>query len=392
MTNLFFNELLQNAESRIAPTKKTSSLLLDKNEQPDDVDVSTKKKVLDNLMNADWNRYPSAENSDVEALVANYCGLCPEHVVLGPGSASFITTLLNYFALNGKRIVIAQPTYTLFDYHCKTYNIPYEPWMLTSDLEYDYENMPTLGDGSVLIVTTPNNPVGNSIKREKLEEILSSNPQSLVILDAVYSEFAKEDFTQLVRKYRNLIVLRSFSKGFPIAGLRLGYLCAAPETAAIVRKLMLLFSINHFTLAFAREVLFTQKFMERSERQVQSLIAEREWMYKTLNLRFDNQLLKVYKSEGNFLLVRIFDDATFTKVLASFEKNGVKVLNTSPSPLLRNTFRVSIGTSDENEYFMDCLREGLRKERLAGEASQAGLLVKMESRVDLSQCQAVCSN
>lgn len=361
MNNSFFNDTLQKVQSRIAPVQSSARFFLDKNEQPGDVDYFIKKRVTDSLLNDDWNRYPTADNSDIEALVANYCGLDTENIVLGPGSASFITTLLNYFALNGKRIVIAQPTYTLFDYHCKTYGIAYEPWMLTSDLEYDYENMPALGEGSVLIVTTPNNPAGNTIEQEKLEEILANNPNSYIIVDAVYAEFATVDFTPLVRKYDNLIVLRSFSKAFPVAGLRLGYLCAAPQTVAIIRKLMLMFSINQFTLAFAREALFSPKFMQRSQERVTTLIAEREWMYRTLNFRFDRQVMKVFKSEGNFLLVRIFNDTTFASVLADFEKNGIKVLNTSPFPLLKNTFRVSIGSAEENEFFIDCLRESVIK-------------------------------
>ena len=360
MKNNFFSELLQNTESRIAPAKPSAILLLDKNEQPDDVDFSIKKKVADSLLAADWNRYPAADLKDIEMQVANYCGLDPEQIVLGPGSASIITTLLNYFALNKKRIVIAQPTYTLFDYHCKTYGIDYEPWLLTADLEYDYDNMPQLGAGSVLIITTPNNPVGNTIEQEKLEHILRTNPDSFIIVDAVYAEFAEVDFTPLVNKYDNLIVLRSFSKAFPIAGLRLGYLCAAPQTAAIVRKLMLMFSINQFSLVFAREVLFSQKFLQRSEDRVKSIIAERTWVYRALNCRFDQQVLKVFRSAGNFLLVRIFDDATFNKLMADFEKNGIKVLNSSPFPLLKNTFRVSIGKPEENETFIQCLRDSLR--------------------------------
>lgn len=196
MSSLFFNDTLQKAESRIAPTKTSARLFLDKNEQSEDVDFVLKEKVLGGLLNADWNRYPTADLRDLEERVADYCGLEPEQIVLGPGSASFITTLLNYFALNQKRIVIAQPTYTLFDYHCKTYNIPYQPWYLTPELEYDYENLPELGAGSVLIVTTPNNPVGNTIDPEKLKEILRSNPDSFVIVDAVYAEFAEVDFTR----------------------------------------------------------------------------------------------------------------------------------------------------------------------------------------------------
>ncbi|MBK6929411.1 MAG: histidinol-phosphate aminotransferase family protein [Saprospirales bacterium] len=367
MTTPFFSNFLQDIPTRVLPTQRTSHLLLDKNEQSEDVDLSIKMQITDSLLAADWNRYPSADNSDIEARVANYCGLNPEHIALGPGSASIITTLLNYFALNNKHIVIAQPTYTLFDYHCKTYNIPYDPWHLTADLEYDYENMPSLGTGSVLVITTPNNPVGNTFSREKLEQTLSDNPSSLVLLDAVYAEFAEADFTPLVRKYSNLIVLRSFSKAFPIAGLRLGYLCAAPRTAAIVRKLMLQFSINHLTQVFAREVLFTPEFLADSRQRVRQMVEERERMFRLLSRRFDGGVMKVFPSSGNFLLVRIFEDTGFGRLMADLKANGINVLNTAPFPLLHNTFRVSVGTPEENDRFLRCLLESLGQQSLSGQ-------------------------
>lgn len=338
--------------------------MLDKNEQAEDVDFAVKMKLAQALMETDWNRYPSADLSDIEAKVANYCGLDQEHIVLGPGSASIITTLLNYFALNKQRIVIAQPTYSLFDYHCKTYNIPYEPWLLTQDLEYDYTHLPALSPGSVLIVTSPNNPVGNTIDVDILEQMLTKNPQALIILDAVYTEFTDVDVTPLVRKYPNLMVLRSFSKAFPIAGLRFGYLCTNPQTAAVVRKLMLQFSLNHLTQVFAREILFSAEFQESSKQRVKAIISERKHVYRVLSRRFDPKVMRVFHSEGNFLLIRIFNDADFQKTLQSLEKNGIKVLNTSPFPLLQNTFRVSIGSSDENGAFMQCLSECLGEQAL----------------------------
>lgn len=359
----FFNERLVNTGSRIAIANSTAKLLLDKNEQSADVPAAFKQQMMDNLMDANWNRYPSADNSDVEMKVAEYCGLSPENIVLSPGSATLITTLLNYFALNQKRIVIAQPTYTLFEYHCQTFNIDYEPWYLTPDLEYNYERMPDLKAGSVLIITTPNNPVGNTLAPVKLEQILTENPDSYVVVDGVYTEFGGTDFAPFVKKYKNLMVLRSFSKAFPIAGLRFGYMCADPKTAAIVRKLMLPFSINHYTLAFAREVLFTPAFSEMSKQQVKTIIQEREKMHRMISNHFESTTLKVFKSAGNFLLIRVFKDATFQKVLADLEQYGIKVLNTSPFPLLQNTFRVSIGSAAENDFFVRCLSASLSGER-----------------------------
>ena len=364
MVDHFFTELLQKAESRIAPTKSSSRFLLDKNEQSEDIDPGLKERVLDHLLHANWNRYPASDYKDIEEKVAEYCGLAPENIVLSNGSASIITTLLNFFALNGKQIVITQPSYSLFDYHCATYNIPYQPWRLTPELEYDYADMPWLGENSVLIITSPNNPVGNTMDLEKLEHLLRSYPDSFIILDGVYTEFCEVDVTPLVDQYPNLIVLRSFSKAFPIAGLRLGYLCAAPRTASIIRKLVLQFSINHFTLIFAREMLFDAGFMENARQRVRDIIAERDRMYQLLLHSFDREIMRVFPSSGNFLLIRIFDREAFDQVMACFSNNGVKVLNTSAFPLLHDTFRVSIGNPDENETFFRCLSNSLQPRSL----------------------------
>lgn len=357
----FFTDMLQKAESRVAATKHTVSLLLDKNEQADDLDFAFKKKVVESLLHTNWNRYPAADNKEIEVKVAEYCGLEPQNIALGPGSASIITTLLNYFALNKKRIVITQPSYSLFDYHCKTYNIPYEAWNLIADLEYDYRHLPTLGSDAVLIITSPNNPVGNTIDLAKLEHLLTVNPASFVLLDAVYSEFCDVDVTPLVKKYPNLIVLRSFSKAFPIAGLRLGYLCASPETAAIVKKLVLQFSLNHFTQVFAREMLADPAFMAASQKRVRDIIAERERMRRLINHCFGGKVLHAYKSEGNFLLIRVFDHSAFEALMADLARQGIKVLNTSGIPQLENTFRVSIGTPIENETFFHCMKTSLER-------------------------------
>ncbi len=355
MKTTFFNSHLQAAGSRLASAKNNTRFFLDKNEQSGDVDPKLKMRILESLMKENWNRYPAADHRDIEEKIASYCGLQPDHIVLSAGSASIITTLLDYFALNRKSIVITTPSYSLFDYHCKTYNIEYKPWMLNEDLEFSLETLPPLDSNSVLIITSPNNPVGNAIRRDELEYILRMNPESLIVLDAVYCEFGDEDFTQLVREYSNLIVLRSFSKAFPIAGLRLGYLCADPQIAKIIRKLVLQFSINYFSLIFAREMLFDEEFMTHAKAQVVDIKKRRDAAFEYICCQYDPQLIKAYRSEGNFLLLRFTDDEVFEKLMNCFETKGIKVLNCTNFPLLKNSFRVSIGSPTETRAFMDCL-------------------------------------
>ncbi|MBL7772210.1 MAG: aminotransferase class I/II-fold pyridoxal phosphate-dependent enzyme [Chitinophagaceae bacterium] len=354
MKNTFFNTSLLQASQRIA-AGSTMLYALDKNEQAVDISTNFKEQLLTNFCLQSWNRYPDMNLRDIEEKVALYCGLHHDNIVLSDGSASIITTLLNYFGLNGKHLVITQPSYSLFDYHCKTYNIPYEPWLLNNELQTDVRYMPKLSEQSVVFITSPNNPTGSSISILEVENLLKQYPSTLFIIDGVYTEFAQEDFTPLVLRFDNLMVLRSFSKAFPLAGLRLGYLCASKNLCHLVQKLLLPFSLNNFTIHVARELLFTSAFLNDSKERIQQIILERERMFTYLRERFNSEILTVYPSEGNFLLIRFTSKHLFEQGLAKLSDHGIKVLNTSSNVLLENTFRVSIGNRYENELFLQTM-------------------------------------
>lgn len=318
-----------------------------------------KMQVLQKAMEMEWNRYPELNHADIEAKIAGTMGVNAGQVVLGSGSATFITTLLNYFGMQRRQIVIAQPSYSLFDYHCNTFGIDYTPWMLNADLEYDEHLLPQLQEGSVLFVVSPNNPVGNTIPREMLVRILTHNPGTLVILDAVYIEFGNTDFNDLLHQFSNLVIMRSLSKEMPVAGLRLGYMCASVAVTSVIRKLMLPFTINPMSLAFARYMMFDAEFREVAQQARMQLIAERERMQTLLYNCIPLGTALVYPSSGNFLLIRIPDNSLFSALINAFDDAGIKVLNTSGMPLLQNTFRVSIGSYEANSLVTECLMEVL---------------------------------
>jgi len=373
MKNQFFGSALTTVSTRIASSEKPYRLLLDKNEQSLDVPAILKQKMLSSMMEANLNRYPTANLKSLENMVAAYCGLQSDNIALAPGSASIITTLLNYFAINGKRIIINQPSYSLFEYHCNTYNISYEPWMLNDELAFDVNEMPVPDANSVVIITSPNNPVGNAICPHDLEQLLTSYPDTLFMLDAVYCEFGAHDFTGLVNQYANLMVLRSFSKAFPVAGIRLGYLCAQPAMVSVVKKLLLPFSINALTLAFAEQVLFDPCFMEDARNRVKQTIAERERLYRFMRLYFDKEEVKVYPSQGNFLLISFSSKTLHEKVISHLDEASIKVLNTHGQTMLDQSIRVTIGTPNENDFFLDALVEAIAigQEKYIGKAQAA---------------------
>jgi histidinol-phosphate aminotransferase len=362
MKNHFFSPALSGVSNRIASSEKKYRLLLDKNEQSLDVPAMIKQKMLCSMMETNFNRYPAANLSSLEQKVADYCGLQAENIALAPGSASIITTLLNYFAINGKRIIINQPSYSLFDYHCNTYNIPYEPWMLNDALQFDVQEMPTPDANSVVIITSPNNPVGNAISPEELRYLLTTYPDTLFMLDAVYCEFGEHDFTPMINEFSNLIVLRSFSKAFPVAGIRLGYLCAQSAMVNVVKKLLLPFSINALTQIFAEQVLFDPCFMEDARKRVRQTIAERERLYRFMRLYFNREEVKVYASQGNFLLITFNSKTLHEKVISHLDEASIKVMNTHSQTMLEQSIRATIGTPNENDMFLDAFVGAIAKE------------------------------
>jgi len=340
---------------RLSSTQKKYSHRLDKNEQPFDVPDWLKMQVLQKAMHMEWNRYPAPDNHDIEKHIAHSIGVLPNNVLLGSGSATFITTLLNYFGMQRKQIVIAQPSYSLFDYHCKTYGIPYTPWMLNDALEYDETLLPELQEGSVLFVVSPNNPVGNVIPKDMLERILCQHPNTLVILDSVYAAFEENDCSDLLARYSNLLLMRSYSKELPVAGLRLGYLCGNETLVATIRKLTLPFTINPLSLAFARYMLMEPEFCDWVAESRSQIISERERMYHAIQQITTSRSVTIYPSSGNFLLVRIHNDGQFGAVHKCLESAGIKVLDTSAMPLLKNTLRISVGSYEANNEVIGCL-------------------------------------
>ncbi len=356
----FFSNDLTQQQTRLVSSRETYAYRLDKNEQSVDTPFVVKQKVLQHAMDMEWNRYPDLDYSDIEKNIAINIGVSEHQVLLGSGSASFITTLLNFFGMQRKQIVITQPSYSLFDYHCKTYGIAYTPWMLNPHLEYDHTLLPALEEGSVLFIVSPNNPVGNTIPGAMLKKILQDNPHTLVILDAVYAEFGNDDFGDMVQQYDNLIILRSFSKEMPVAGLRLGYLCSNESMINTIRKLMLPFTLNPLSLSFARYVLFDAEYRTVAAMQREQIVTERNRVSGILEEIVPMHSGRVYDSAGNFLLVRIYNHAFFTKVMDNFKAAGVKVLDTSAQPLLKNTFRVSIGSREANNVVVQCIASALQ--------------------------------
>lgn len=380
VTNFFAPEFIQFEQKPAFPEPNEQSVFLDKNECPYDLTDVIKTKVVVDLFNENWNRYPHNAYKDVYKFVSKASQCAEDNIVLASGAASIITSFLNYFAINKKDIVIARPSFSLYHYHCSLYNIPYKNWDLNNKLEYDIGSLPPLSKNSVVLFASPNNPIGNVLEKDDLLILLETNPDTLFILDEVYHEFSAEQLAHLVQKYDNLILIRSFSKSHAIAGIRLGYALANSKLAAQLRKLIQPFTLNLFTVAFASSLCNEESFFIDYKIQILKILLERERIYERLTQWKE---LKVFYSHANFLSIQFLKDSECKQVYSTLLSNGIVVLNTSNEYKLSNSLRITIGTEEDNELLLSIINKTMNKIIDKTQKNEEAVIVYKNNNVEI---------
>ena len=356
MVQFFSNNIVQSKE-RVSDIEKEVAVLLNKNESPFDIPSSLKQEVIKHLEQKEWNRYPSANNSVVIKLFSTAFQIDENMIALAPGAASMITALLNYFTLSNYQIVISQPSFSLYEYHCNTYNIPYDIWPLTEEFEYDNNLLPSLNEKSIVLLASPNNPIGNTLSYQQLEDLINRHPQTLFIIDEVYREFTDVNYLPLFSNSQNLILIRSLSKTLSAAGVRVGYAIAHSELILQIRKLILPFSLNHFSACFIEAALTNTAFIKYNKDCLLLIKEEKDRVFLQLSQFVQqNELYHLYKSDGNFILIRFHSSILFREITNTLIDNKVLVLDLSSSSKLKNCIRVSIGSEAENNHFLNCFK------------------------------------
>jgi histidinol-phosphate aminotransferase len=235
-----------------------------------------------------------------------------------------------------------------------TYGINFTPWTLCDQLQFDLSTLPTLDQNSIIFLASPNNPTGSVLKQQLLIELLIKHPKSLFIIDEVYHEFDQNDNTPILKKFNNLVLIRSFSKSFMTAGIRFGYCISAPDLRQQLEKVILPFSINHFAACTVDYLLKEDTWKTINFQNISLLISERERMYSEIkSMSINKNLLTVYPSKANFLLIRLACKDLHIKLVRLFNENRIAILDTSNQSLIPNSIRISIGTEHENQRVME---------------------------------------
>jgi histidinol-phosphate aminotransferase len=292
------------------------------------------------------NLYPDPSAKDLKKVIASLWKMKPEQMILGNGSDELIQAVILAF---GGPVLVPVPTFAMYEITSRALaqTIVTVPLDKNFDLDADLLlEKARKSKAKVIFLACPNNPTGNRFSDKSIRYILD-NADAAVVIDEAYYSFSGKTYLPLLKKYPNMIILRTLSKiGF--AGLRVGVLTAGQELIGELNKIRLPYNINSLSQAVAVAAL---KHRDVIERQISLLISEREKLYNVLS---HLKGVTAYSSETNFIMIRTATDATI--IHGKLKKAGILIKNLSKPGPLKNCLRITIGTPEENREFLKNLK------------------------------------
>ena len=296
------------------------------------------------------NRYPDPQQRKLKEVIARRRGVAANQLLLGNGSDEVLDLIFRAFCIpNQDKIIVMPPTYGMYRVLANINCVSLTEVPLNNDFQLVTKKIinQISSQTKAIFLCSPNNPSGNSFRREDILTLLQSFT-GLVVIDEAYIDFStQKSLVSELSSYPNLIITQTLSKAYGLAGIRLGICIASEEIVDILNKIKPPYNINSLTQERAISAL---KDWDTTQEQITQLIAERKGLFAQLEkISF---VEKVYPSDANFLLVRV-DDAN--KRYAQLIQNDIVVRNRSKQVGCENCLRFSVGTPQENEILIETL-------------------------------------
>lgn len=307
----------------------------------------------ENPHSAPINRYPDPLQEELKQMIAPLKGIPTQNMFLGNGSDEAIDLPFRIFCRPGVDNVVAiDPTYGMYEVCADVNDVEYRKVPLdeeTFDLDPDKLLAATDENTKIIFICSPNNPTGNAFAAEKIIKVISEF-QGIVIVDEAYSEFSSQQpMRHLIAKYKNLIVLNTFSKAWGAAAIRLGMAFADEEIIGLFNKVKYPYNVNKLTQDKAKDILSNVTLLQRN---ISLIMEEREHLMKSVAML--PICKKVYPTDANFFLAKMTDANALYQYLI---KKGIVVRNRNKVNLCGNCLRITIGTKDENTKLLAALRQ-----------------------------------
>lgn len=332
----------------------TAPIKLDQNESFADFPAKLKAEALARLQHEDWHRYTDLHAERLSEAIARHEGWSAEGTVVTTGSNVLITLLIQLCALDG-RVVTVKPNFALYALDGRLLGASVTEVPLGPDHALDLAALEAaLGERpagtmeaprGVVYIPRPHAPTGSLCALDELAQLADATARSgwLLVIDEAYGHFAETNASALAREHAHVVLLRTFSKAWGLAGLRLGYALTSETVARQLRKLVPPFGVSVLQTVCAQVALANGGYLHE---RVAQTVRERERVFQALQR---HPVWQVFPSQANFLLVRTPDAA---QAHAELLAHGVLVRRQDKQHGLEGCFRVTIGLPSENDAFL----------------------------------------
>jgi histidinol-phosphate aminotransferase len=335
------------------------------NENPLGIPESAKQAML--KVASDLGRYPDSNGYELKQVLSNRLGVPEDWITLGNGSNDILELTARAVAHAGDAVVFSKHAFAVYPLAtqaigAKAIEVPADPHF-GHDLPAMLRVVHSLGDQAKLVfIANPNNPTGSYLQPDAIASFISEVPPNVVIvLDEAYNEYLspeqRYDAIAWVRAHPNLIVSRSFSKAYGLAGLRIGYGIAQPTLTDLLNRIRQPFNVNSLAQAAAIAALQDEAFLQKGYELNKA-------GYVQLTEVFERMKLPYLPSSGNFVLVKVGnDDQAGVRVNQELLKRGV-IVRPVGNYGLPQWLRISIGLPQENAAFLDAFAQILKDEKV----------------------------
>ncbi len=332
------------------PEKYSNVIKLDSNENyaiPPDFFQGLIDKTREQM---DVREYPLGGTERLVQAISDYINLPKEMIGVGNGSDQIIDLILANFTSKETKILTSEPTFGFFEERCKLYSITTIKIPFDSNMSLNSEKfLANSKKTNILYLDSPNNPTGFQFQRKQLEKLIQAF-NGLVIIDEAYVEFADYSIIDLTKKMNNLIVLRTLSKSFGLAGLRIGYFVTAKKIIdAFTRVIQYPYPLNSVAIETGILALKQSKYIKEISELVKK---ERARIVEKLR---DMKVFKVFDSKANFVLFTA--DGASQRIHKALIEQGIVIKNLGKVGKHEGCLRVTVGSQEMNSRFLTAIRD-----------------------------------
>ena len=320
-------------------------ILLNANESSLNLNSKIIEEIKDSLDTIDFNRYPNNEQTELLDAYGNVIGLDKDYLLAGNGSDQMLGLVIGTFLSKGKYLYTFDPDFSMYDYYASCYEADVKKYALNDDGTLDVDAFIENGQGASLVLfSRPNNPSGYCLTQEEIKKVVEGFSDIPVVVDEAYIEFSDEESAiSLINQYDNLYVTRTLSKAYSVAGIRVGFLISNTKNMADMKRRSVVYAVNSVTMKIATIIL---KYANEFQLEAKEIAKRRDAIYEQVK---DMKKVTFYPSQANFLHGKTDQKE---RLLQLFQQQNIVIRNYKD-----DTFRITIGTEEENEKVFKVLKQ-----------------------------------